>query len=58
MKGKRTINIPGEVASVAADGIAVSADGVYDYVLKKFQEDINYDVYRRLEALEKSLKQG
>lgn len=48
MKGKHTVNIPGELASVASNGIVASADGVYDYTKGKFQEDINNETEGRL----------
>lgn len=48
MKGKHTVNIPGELASVASNGVVASADGIYDYNQNKSQEDINSETVGRL----------
>lgn len=50
MKGKHTVNIPGELASVASNGVVTSADGVYDYNQNRTQEDINADTEGRLDG--------
>lgn len=55
MKGKHTVNIPGELASVASNGIVASADGIYDYNQGKFQEDINNETEGRLDGQDAKL---
>ena len=41
MRGTVLNKVPTEMASASKDGVLVSADGVYDYIQKQFQEDIN-----------------
>lgn len=41
MKGQVITEVPSELASAASDGRVVSADGVYDYIQQKNQEDLN-----------------
>lgn len=55
MKGKHTVNIPGELASAASNGVVASADGVYDYNQGKFQEDINAETSGRLSGQDQKI---
>lgn len=47
--GQVTVPVPGELRSVAVDGRTVSADGVYDYIQQKSQEQINQEVVAALQ---------
>ena len=58
MKGTILTPIPGELQSVATDGIVVSADGIYDYQIKKTQELINASIESRLSDVEEKVANG
>lgn len=55
MKGKHTVNIPGELASAASNGVVASADGIYDYNQNKSQEDINAETVGRLNGQDQKI---
>ena len=43
--GNVTTNIPAELKSAATDGVVASAEGIFDYVQNKTQEQINQELY-------------
>ena len=44
MRGNNTVPIPGELVSVAVNGVVSSADGIYDYQQSKSQETLNSEL--------------
>ena len=55
--GEHTIPIPGEFRSEASDGIGLSADGVYDYLKKKTQEQVNAEVGGQIEDVNNEINE-
>ena len=49
--GNNTNPIPGELRSVASDGVVAAADAIKDYRKNKFQEQVNQDVDTEIEKM-------
>ena len=52
MKGTVTTYIPGELESLASDGVIASSEAIFDYSQDKSQEEINGDIERRVGEIE------
>lgn len=58
MKGNNLVKVPGELYAPTSKGRVVSADGVYDYIQGKNQEQINEQVVETSEEAKQIAQQA
>ena len=55
MKGTVTTYIPGELESLASDGVVASSEAIFDYNQEKSQEQFNSDIIDTLENVQSTI---